>query len=283
MAPLPQPHAGGLTGLVIVCVLMAVMAVVDTLSLSTRVSGVLTKRLALALSLFQTIVVFSRLSNMIQAPFVGSMVDAAVKNDTVPALMPRFHIIIASVTVGAVIGALMTPTFVRIFMRGIDLFERFKNVPRVVLHFLHPRSLWNLRFYIRPASLGHIVRYWDARTLPKGFLFGNVVVHTFYTIGVLSSIYAGALAPDLRSTCTLLSGVVNGIATFCFFIFVDPTGAMITDQCINGIRPVRDIKVLNLWLVMTKVLGTLIAQLFVVVMAQYVLFFARLVYHISGH
>jgi hypothetical protein len=96
--------------------------------------------------------------------------------------------------------------------------------------------------------------------IPKGFLVANVIVTGIYTIGVLSALYAGALFPQYRSTAVLLSAIVNGFATVLVATIVDPTAARITDQALRGERSVRDVKLVVMWLAVTRFLGTLLAQ-----------------------
>lgn len=263
---------------IVVAVLIGFMAMVDTLALSIRTSGAITRRLASSIALFNLVIVFARLSNMIQAPIVGNMADKTVVSDPVlhdamvRALEGKIHFIILATTVGTLLGAFLTPTFVRIFTRLLEVFERVKTLPRVVLYVLHPkRWLRAHKYFVWPFNnrLAGYLR--SIRRLPLDFIAFMVLVTAFYTVGVLSTIYAGALNPSLRATAVTLSGIVNGIATFLLFILVDPPAAMITDQCINGQRPLGDVKVMNLYLVVARFLGTVIAQFIVVTMAYYVI------------
>jgi hypothetical protein len=101
----------------------------------------------------------------------------------------------------------------------------------------------------------------EKTSIPKGFLIANVVVVSVYTVGVLATIYSGALIPDQRSTANALSGIVNVIATFLLIVMVDPMIALITDQAIAGERSEHDVKVMVWYLVAGKIIGTILAQL----------------------
>ncbi len=266
---------------IVVAVLVGFMAMADTLALSIRTSGAITRRLASSIALFNLIIVFARLSNMIQAPIVGNMADKTVVLDPVlrdamvDALLWKIHFIILATTVGTLVGGLLTPTFVRIFTRMLEVFEQVKTLPRVVLYVMHPkRWLHAYKYFVWPFNdrlAGYIK---SVRRLPLDFIAFMVLVTAFYTVGVLSTVYAGALNPSLRATAVTLSGIVNGIATFLLFILVDPPAAMITDQCINGQRPLSDVKTMNLSLVVARFIGTILAQFIVVTMAHYVMYIA---------
>jgi len=54
---------------------------------------------------------------------------------------------------------------------------------------------------------------------------------------------------------------VNGAATILAATVVDPTAAMITDQALRGQRPERDVKSTVAFLALTRLLGTLLAQI----------------------
>jgi hypothetical protein len=272
---------------IVVAVLIGFMAMIDTLALSIRTSGALTKRLAIALSLFNLIIVFSRLSNLVQAPIVGNMADKtavtdpAIQEMLINALQMKIHIIIGATTIGTLLGAFLTPTFVRIFTRMIGIFEQVKTIPRLVLYLLNPRRWLHAgQYFAWPLTARTSGYFKSIGRLPADFIFFQVLVTGFYTVGVLSTIYAAALHPSLRATAVTLSGIVNGFATFLLFILVDPPAAMITDQVINGKRPIADIKVMNTYLVTARFAGTILAQFLLVVMAYWVITVANYVNNI---
>ncbi|OGK11213.1 MAG: hypothetical protein A2Y63_01490 [Candidatus Riflebacteria bacterium RBG_13_59_9] len=269
---------------VVVAILIGLMAMVDTLALSIRTSGAISKRLATALALFGLVIVFARLSNLIQAPIVGNMADKtdvsvpALRDLLLEALRWKIHIIILATSIGTIVGGLLTPTFVRIFRRVMEIFEQVKTLPRVMLYLLYPRRWLQLPRYIvwpHPERISGYLRGFGR--LPLDFIFFQVLVTAFYTVGVLATIYAAALHPQLRATSVTLSGIVNGIATLLLFILVDPPAAMITDQCINGVRPIEDVKIMNTYLVAARFIGTILAQFILVVMAHWVMLAAGFV------
>jgi hypothetical protein len=263
---------------IVVAVLIGLMAMIDTLALTIRTSGAITKRLATSLALFNLVIVFARLSNLIQAPIVGNMADKTVVPDPViqdaliQGLLWKIHVIILATTIGTALGALLSPTFMRIFVRLIEVFDKVKTLPRVMLYLLNPWRWLRLPHYVaRPFTPRTRDYLKGLRRIPLDFIAFHVLVTAFYTVGVLSTIYAAALEPSLRATSVTLSGIVNGIATLLLFILVDPPAAMITDQCINGTRPVEDVKVMNTYLVIARFLGTILAQFLVVITAYWVM------------
>ena len=100
-------------------------------------------------------------------------------------------------------------------------------------------------------------------SFPKTFLAGNILVLSIHTVGVMAAVYAGAgLDGGAARAATLLSSVVNGVATITLSLLVDPTLARITDHCVKGSRDPRHIRCAAVFLLGGMFLGTLLSQLF---------------------
>jgi hypothetical protein len=225
-----------------------------------RLAGVRTKQVATSLSFVNTSFLVSRISNMFQAPLLGAMVDAAV-NPTSPLntsdLGRYFRWIIFAAFWGNLAGALLTPTFVRIFEKAIHVFERKGSVPYLLVAMWHPHNLMGILRCFRLPRL-KMLRSVQWNSIPHLFLYLNVFMVSIYAIGVLASLYAGAQMPDYRATTGQLSGIVNGIATIFLAIMVDPSGAHIVDQVVRGRRQADDARSMVFFLISGRVFGTLI-------------------------
>lgn len=103
---------------------------IETLAYAVRLSGARVKLLASALSLFNVMVMFSRLANMMQQPFTGSLTDTAPKENTLAFVEQQFRILIGAASLGTLVGILLLPTFVAIFSRAIiHLSEERGSIP----------------------------------------------------------------------------------------------------------------------------------------------------------
>jgi hypothetical protein len=250
---------------------LALNLVVQTIQIgayAARLAGVLSGRIATSISLFNLFVLVSRLANLAYAPMLGTISDRTAHAARNPALadaaMHQFdlqiRLIVVAGTVGTALGALLLPTFLMLFMRGIRAFERLGSVPRAMLRLFDPRVVFDILRsprIPRPASLARF----SPRHIPAELLVGNVVVTGIYAIGVVASVYASILRPEVARTAVLLSGVVNGIATISFSLIVDPTSAYITDQAVKGERPLLEVKSMVFYLALTAIAGTLLSQL----------------------
>lgn len=258
----------------------------ETLALSMRLAGVRTKQVATSISFVNASFLISRMSNMLQAPLLGAMVDLAVNPNsgfTAQMLGHNFRYIIFAAFIGNAIGAFLTPSFAVIFEKGIYVFERVGSIPKLIWLSLKPRNIIKIiRCFKLPDNSS--LKGMDIRNIPKMFLVLNVIMVSIYAIGVLSSLYAGAQIPNLRATATQLSGIVNGIATILLAIMVDPTGAHIVDQVVRGKRKEEDARTMVFYMIMGRVFGTLvISQLIFLPSTSYIMAATRVVTRLFGN
>jgi len=234
-----------------------------------------TGRLALTGALFNIVSLSSRVAYTLQAPLLGSAVDQMVGHGTIRGLFHDFQIILGAATVGSLAGASLIPTFASLFSRAAISYEFHGSFPALLMHTLSLRGFSRISQHLRlplPESLQKARRF----NLPISFLLLNIVITAVYTVGVASTMYASALAPELARTATTLSGVVNGVGTLLLVLLVDPVSALITDQALRGSRPVAQVSYIVVWQVSARVCGTLLAQALLLPAALLVVAIARL-------
>jgi hypothetical protein len=255
-------------------ILNGIIQVAAVGAFAARIAGVTTKRIALSISLFSLVAFASRLANLFYAPLLGTISDrtgdivtkaiaAGSRALADPALAQfdfQLRLIVLAGTAGALVGAMFLPTFEYLFVRGIDSYQRTDSVPRSLMRLLSPGVLGDV---VRSYRLPNPARWrsYKVSSVPVKLLFWNTVLQSVYAIGVVAAIYASVRDPAFARTATLLSGIVNGIGTFAFTLFVDPTAAGIVDSAVHGKRTIEDVRAMVFWLTATMVLGTLISQL----------------------
>ena len=255
----------------------------EALAYSMRLAGLRSKQIAIAMAFVTSTLLVSRLSNMFQAPLLGLMVDNAIIANSETALgflEIQFRVIILFAFFGALIGAFLTPTAVHLFRKAIDNFQDTGSIPKLFFYALKPRNVLKIIKAFRFPKISSLKTI-SIRNIPKGFLIFNVFVTSIYVIGVLCSLLAGAYFPEYRSTAIQLSGIVNGMATIMFTIFVDPPGARVTDQAVNGQRPENDVRSVVFFMQMGKLLGIFfLAQLFLWPFSKYIMIVTKLIKNI---
>lgn len=271
--------------LVWVALFTCLIHLVETVAYAMRWAGVQTRQLAVAMSFVTSTLLISRLSNMVQAPLLGAMVDTAIMTGSPAAVQQlewAFRVIIGSACLGTALGMCLTPTAARLFAVAIRQFATHGSMPKVLACLVTPRYwprmmsmvVWPRWSMLRSVSLAGI---------PRRFLIMNMIVTPVYTIGVLCSLLAGAMLPPFRSTAIQLSGLVNGIATVLLVLFVDPAGARITDQVSHGQRPPDHLKSVVFFLQMGRLIGILIlSQLLLLPFTLYIKLVAQWVAGLGG-
>ncbi|OGB89553.1 hypothetical protein A2625_01360 [candidate division WOR-1 bacterium RIFCSPHIGHO2_01_FULL_53_15] len=256
--------------IIFVCILTGIIHFTETAATSLRLAGVRTKQIATSLSFVNATLLITRTSNMLQAPFLGGMVDHAILSGNTDSLVGSFRLVIFSAFIGNCFGAIFTPFFVAIFTKAIERFERGGSVPRLIAAAFLPRNARGIFRRLRLPSRESLMNL-SFKGMPQTFLWINLVVVSIYTIGVLSSLYAGALVPEFRITASQLSAIVNGIATILLVTLVDPTCAFITDQAIRGRRKESDVRAMVFYIIIGRIVGTLIlAQFLFLPSAEYI-------------
>ncbi|HTC29226.1 MAG TPA: DUF2837 family protein [Candidatus Acidoferrum sp.] len=255
---------------------------------AARLAGVQTKRIATSISLFNLFMTAGRLANLFMVFFVGPLSDAAgraVGKASDPSIAGawqhnfelQLRLIILAGTAGMTVFALLLPMFTYLFRRGVHSFEARGSIPHALMRLFVPRNFVDILRSQRLPSLTEI-RAFDWRAMPRRLLIFNLLVTAVYAIGVQSSFLASVLDVGVARTAISLSGVINGIGTIAFTLFVDPTSAMITDQAIHGKRTVEEVRAMVFYLSLTAIVGSLLAQLFffpAAVVIEYVARFAN--------
>jgi hypothetical protein len=253
--------------------LVALLHLIDTLSYSIRLHAVKSGQFALSTSLFNVISLVTRISNTLFLPAIGSLIGYSLHSHTDPIWYLR-QILLGS-TVGACIGALLIPTFLKLFGKAVNRLESVGSIPALLAQSL---SISNIRRISESATVPRrkLLEGLRFRQIPKRLLLVHILVTGIYTVGVLASNYAAVLVPEQhRLAVAQSSGFINGAATILLTLIVDPKSATITDQAYRGKRPYGDVKALVTLLVVTKILGTVFAQLLLTPSAYLIAWFYR--------
>lgn len=261
--------------ILLVALFTFVIHFIDTLSYSTRLAGVRTGHIALATSLFYSLIIVSRTATVIQAPLLTKYVENAIFHNETLALKINFRFIIFSATLASLAAAVAIPTFHRLMARAISKFKEMRSVPRVILAAISRGGVASLTSETKLPSAASLKSIYNARGLPLCPIFLNVLVTAIQAIGVLSAIYAGTLIASYRATAITLSSAVNFVGTILYFIVVDPAVALMTDETLTGKVSQGRLRRLVIFLVVGKIAGTLLSQVLFLPAATFISRLAR--------
>lgn len=254
-----------------------VIHLIGTLAYAFRIAGVRTGKIATALSLFNILVLLSRISNSFQGPFVAKRVETDILGLASHPLLFDFSLILASASLATLVGGLLIPTVQRMATVAVDRFGRDRSVPRLL-----SRAMRNLG---HEAMLGSLARPHRrslsglklGKDLPLGVVLLNIFATALWTVGVLAAIYAGAIAPEFRVTAATLSSIINGVATILLFVIVDPYLAALTDDVVHGKETESRFRRVVVWMIASRLAGTVLAQLLLVPSAYIIVWTANVI------
>ncbi|MEO5707988.1 MAG: lipid II flippase Amj family protein [Alteraurantiacibacter sp.] len=264
------------TQLVVICLLTAGINLIGTLAYAARIAGVRTRRIATSLALFNVLVLFSRTANGFLGPFLASRIETRLADGGGDTLVTDFRLVLLAGSVAVLLGVALIPMAQRLFVFGINDFQKHRSVIRLVLSALKPAGLRAIRASAAVptgATLKHT-------GMPPGItwqvLAANALAQMLLATGVLASLYAGYLNPEFRVTASQLSAVINGVATILLFAFIDPQVSALTDDALDGEVSDGAFRRAIGWISMSRLAGTLLAQAVFVPAAVLVAWLANL-------
>jgi len=261
--------------IIIVIVLTFLINLITTLSYSVRIVGISTGRIAISFALFNILVLISRTANGFQAPLLASSIEKNIKSG-LACNVTDFRLIILSCTLATIIGGLLIPTFQRILSIAVTKFSVYKSLPQVILHGFTKGGISSIKESCVVPDKRHITQLNFKDHFPWKIFLMNVVAVAIITVGVISSLYAGYLEPDLRTTSSTLSSVINGFATILMFVFIDPYLSVMTDEVVIGNCKESVFRKHIVYMVLARIVGTLIAQLIFIPSAKLIAYFSAI-------
>jgi hypothetical protein len=261
----------------IIALFILIIHCIETLAYSVRISGARVRLIASGLALFNLMVIVSRLANMMQQPFTGSLIDTAPTINTLQFVENQYRVIIGASTVGTIIGILLLPTFIALFSRAIiHLSNTNGSIPLLVKKGLSVDYFKRAMKHIHLPKLSYLKGI-DIKDIPLKLFIINMLITSIYTIGVLSALYASLIAPERASTAIMASGLINGIATILLVIFIDPKVSVLADNVVNKRDSYLSLKAISIMMVASRLLGTLLAQILFIPGAKYVAWFTKFI------
>ncbi len=265
------------TQVIIVLILTFIIYIISTLAYSVRIVGVRTGRIAISFAVFNIFALISRTANSIQAPLMAKTIESTIKTGNPQSLLFIFRWILFSTTLATIIGALLLPTFIKVFGKAVETFSIYRSIPKLLLHGFSKSGIEQFKNSVTKPKKENLTQLKILKMIPKKIILLNTIAFAISTVGILASLYAGCLNPDLRTTCSTLASVVNGLSTILMFIFIDPFISMLTDDVIKGECTELQFNRCIIFIVGGLIVGTMLAQLLLVPAAEVISFIAKLI------
>lgn len=259
--------------IVFVLALTFLINLITTLSYSVRIVGIRTGRIAVSFALFNILVLISRTAYGFQAPLLANTVEENIKSGEGENLF-EFRLIILFCSLATIAGGFLIPSFQRVLSIAVNKFSILKSVPKVLLLSFSEGGIASIRESAVFPSPKNLTGLSIREDFPWKVFVMNVVAVAIITVGVLSSLYAGYLNPEFRTTASSLSGVINGLSTILMFIFIDPFLSIMTDEVVLGNIKESVFRKHIVYMVFARLLGTILAQFLFIPAAEVIAWIA---------
>jgi hypothetical protein len=247
--------------LLFICFLTFVIHLIGTLAYSVRIAGIRTRRIAVSLALFSILVLVSRTSNSFLGPFLAKRVESNIGMQlSTENLLNDFRWLLVAASLATLVGAFLIPTFQRVFCRAVLHFQAYRSVPKLILHGFFKGGPSYVKDNASIPRAANIAGLRDAKSVSVSVTVLNVIATALWTVGVFAALYAGVLDPSVRVTSSTLSSIINGGATVMMAVFIDPHMSGMTDDVIEGKVSETQFRKAVVWLVGSRLSGTLLAQ-----------------------
>jgi len=263
--------------LLVICSLTFVIHLIGTLAYSVRIAGVRTRRIAVSLALFSILVLVSRTSNSFLGPFLAKRVESNLSHAVVTDLLYDFRWLLVSASLATIAGALLIPTFQRVFCRAVLHFQVHRSIPKLLMHALFKGGISYIRSAASAPAPANVTALHKGGGVSLSITLLNVAAVALWTVGVFAALYAGVLDPNVRVTSSTLSSIINGGATVMMAVFIDPHMSAMTDDVVEGRVSESQFRKAVVWLTGSRLAGTMLAQLLLVPSALLIVWVARLV------
>jgi hypothetical protein len=259
------------------CFLTFVIHLIGTLAYSVRIAGVRTRRIAVSFALFSILVLVSRTSNTFLGPFLAKRVENSLSASHAAGLLADFRWLLVSASVATVIGALLIPTFQRVFCRAVLHFQAHRSVPKLILHAFFKGGMSYMADAASVPAAKNLTAVHSGHGVSRSMTAMNIAATALWTVGVFASLYASVLDPEVRVTSSTLSSIINGGATILMAVFIDPHMSGMTDDVVEGKVSESQFRKAIVWLIGSRLAGTLLAQVLLVPAALVIAHVARLI------
>lgn len=251
--------------LLLICALTFIIHIIGTLAYSVRIAGIRTRRIAVSLALFSILMLLSRTSNSFLGPFLAKRVETGIDQHVAAStLLVDFRWLLFSASLATILGAILIPTFQRAFCRAVEHFQVHRSVPKLLLHTVFKGGLSYLKTSSSLPKPANVTGLRQKSGVSVSMTAMNVIATALWTVGVFAALHAGVLDHSVRVTSSTLSSIINGGATIMMAVFIDPHMSGMTDDVIEGKIEESQFRRAVVWLVGSRLAGTLIAQFLLV-------------------
>ena len=213
--------------IILVSLLNFIVHLTGTLAYSTRLAGVLSKRLSLSISLSNILSIVSRSASVVIIPMLSQSIERDLSSGVGQPVIPsNYFAILGFGILGSVAGILFLERFVVLLYYTVNSYTTGDNTALLFI-----RQVFNRQ---KREELNLTIEKSTSFSIEWRYLFLNMLITLVYTSATLAAIYSAYLVPQYRVTSLSLSFIINGLATLAFVTIIDPYVSDFTDDAMAG-------------------------------------------------
>lgn len=263
--------------IIFVLIFTFIISLIGTLGYSVRIVGIKTGRIAVASAVFNILVLISSTSSTVQSIFLAKTIENNIKAGTAANLLYVFRCILAISTLATITGALLLPTFIKVFSKAVEAFKVYRSIPKLILHGFSKSGVEQFKKSVTVPKKTNFSQLKNLKRMPKKIIVLNIIAISISSMSGLAASYAGCLNPDFRGTSSMMSSILSGISTILIILFIDPYLSMATDDVLRGEYSEYEFNRCIIFIIFGSIAGTLFAQVLLVPAANLIKTAAKLI------
>ncbi|AWV99990.1 lipid II flippase family protein [Arcticibacterium luteifluviistationis] len=246
----------------------------STLSLSVKMVGIETKKMAATYSVYNIIFLFTRFANTLQAPLLSKTVELEIIEQKSPNDF-LFTFLIALSFIGAFAGLFAINFTINSISSVVQKAHHQNSITRVFKEIKLERIKSIFSSSLASEKVLDLKKGYDLKGMPISMIGANLAIQAILTVSVLSCLYAGYLNPSLRGTCISLNGFIVGFATVLSILITEPHIGILADKVAFEGMDKNYFKRYLKWVIVARVAGTGLGIFLLIPTAHLVVFLAE--------
>lgn len=239
--------------LVTVALLMMVVHFIGTIAYSPRVTGVITGRLSLSMSLSNILNMLSRAASVMMIPLLSKRIENSLGSHATAQPVPNNYLVLLFFALaGSLLGFICFRAAIGVIYRTVTAYTPHANIILLLLRALLPGAA------IAPPLKAQLTAF--SKTDWR-YLVLNLLITCVYTSATLAAIYSAYRAPQYRLTSLSFAFLINGAATLVYVTMVDPYVSSLTDLAMARPELIPRFYYRIRWFLYSRMAGVVLALL----------------------
>lgn len=253
-----------------------------TISVSYRMSGIITKLISVSNSIEKILNLFSRSLTTILFVLLVAFIEKKLVIGTKYDFLFYFRVLIFANTVGVIIGMFLIPIAIKVISKISVRYSIIRDEFKIYVWVLKSIPKVFRKEELNFPSFNNLIEFFVLKgDIPVKILLINTISQSFSYLSIYSCLYVAIRHPEIRMTALSMSAVFQGITAILSNLFVEIKLGLIADETSkNHISHITFNKIIIFYL-LTRLIATILAQ-FMLISCADILYILIKEYHLLG-